>query len=170
MNIKYCMIKNEQFDNYKEKKEKISLEILERDELKKLIYQDSNIPDGRFVDPDHGGVFHYFDLDEVINPLNQDRMVFPIIKENDLIVGIIDMEYSPTQERVAWVKGVSVDPKYQDKGYSSKLLEKMFEYAQRNNLILQISKYGQTGDGEKKLQKPTERLAKQYGVKIINNN
>ena len=164
------MFENEQFNSYRERKEKISLEILERDELKKLIYQGGNIPDGRFVDPDHGGVFYYFDLNELINPLNQDRMVFPIIKENDLIVGIIDMEYSPTQEKVVWVKGVSVDPKYQEKGYGSKLLEKMFKYAQQNDLTLQISKYGQTGDGEKKLQRPTKRLAKQYGVKVINNN
>ncbi len=153
-----------------EKKEKISVEILERDELKKIIYQNGSFPDNRFVDPDKGGVFYYFDLQELINPVNQDKMIFPVIKEGDLIVGIIDMEYSPTQKNVVWAKGVSVDPKYQGKGYASILLEKMFKYAQQNNLTLQISRYGNTGDGEKLLKGPTERLAKQYGVKIINSN
>ena len=157
-------------DNEKlfEKREKVFTTILSREELKDIIYADNHNPDNRFLPPDKGGVFYYFDLQELINPFNQDEMVFPVVKENDLIVGIIDMEYSPNQDSIVWVKGVSVDPKYQDKGYGSKLLEEMFRYAKEHNLTLQISSF--TGDGERKIKKPIERLAKEYGVKIIDNN
>ena len=159
-------------DNGLEKREdlKIQVEILTKQDFKELVYKEGRLPDKRFLPPDEGGVFSdYLDLNEVIS-FDKSVVLFPVIKVNDLVVGVAKLEHSPYEENLAWVQFVAVDPQYQGRGYASKLIEKIFQYADENNLTLQISKYGKSGEGELKLKNSTKRLTNQYEVKVLDNN
>ena len=137
------------------------------EELQDIVYQGHFLPkDKRFLDIEDGGAFEYF-TPRIFGKQNLKNCVFPVVKKGDLIVGLAEVEKSPYkgQENVVWVKFISIDPKYQGRGYASKLLDSIFRYAKDNNLVLEISVYSL--EGWEKLKKKNKELAEKYGVKII---
>lgn len=135
-------------------------EIFKIEDLIKEVYQESNIPTKRFSRVEEGGVFKYFDINDIpsIYSKEKDERIYPLIKINDIIVALSELEKDPYKENNWWIKFLSVDPKYQNKGYARKLLDEMFNYAKNNNLSLENSIYSK--EGEKKLKHILEEKIK----------
>ncbi len=141
----------------------VDVSILNSDELVGVIYKGENVPkDNRFLRHSDGGVFRYFD----IRTLNQENikndLKFVVLKENDLIVGISCLQKDPWKENNFWVTGISVDSKYQGKGYGRKLCEATVDFAVENGVSLQPSTYKE--EGEVKLKHILEEEAKKKSV------
>lgn len=153
--------------------ENISQEIISSNQLFSTIYGDGgSIKDDRFLPFEKGGVFKYFDLQKLDDArFENNRLYYSIIKERDLIVGLLELEKVPyTDDKHYWITFVSVDPKYQGKGYTSIVLDQAFQFAQKENITLESSSYVEQEDP--KLQESLERinleLAKKYKVSFIN--
>ena len=135
-------------------------------ELRELIYKDQPLPqDRRFLDTkENGGVFKYFLIKNIIDRHSSKR-VYPYVELDGEIVGLAELEQDPNLDKNIWVKFVSIDPKYQGKGYGSQLMNEIFKYVKEEGYSLQPSRY--SDDGLVKLKPLFEKLSKEYGVTII---
>jgi GNAT superfamily N-acetyltransferase len=146
-----------------EKKESlpITTQTLNANELTDLIYKGNNLPqDGRFLPTEEGGVFEYFNLMHA----GRDSK-FPVVKEGDKIVGLSELEKSPYADKTFWIQFLSIDPKYQNKGYASKLAEEIFRFAKQEEYSLETSSY--TEIGYEKIKGLFNKLAEKYYVNFI---
>ncbi|MFA6251128.1 MAG: GNAT family N-acetyltransferase [Candidatus Paceibacterota bacterium] len=146
-----------------EKKESLSIttQTLNASELIDLIYKGNNLPqDNRFLPTEEGGVFGYFNLMHA----GRDNK-FPVVKEGDKIVGLSELEKSPYSDKTFWIQFLSIDPKYQNKGYASKLGEEIFRFAKQEGYSLETSSY--TEIGYEKLKGLFNKLAEEYSVNFI---
>ena len=142
------------------------------EELSKLILGENpyslKINDERFLPTEKGGVFKYFDYNLAIerDPLTGEipQKFFPYVKKGETIVALAQLSESmykkDDEEKVFSISFVSVDPKFQGKGYASKLLEEIFLFAKEHKIILQNSTY--TEEGEEKLFNLIQRLREKY--------
>ena len=150
-----------------EKKENFpEAETMTGDQLFELIYKGDSLPqDSRFLSLDKGGVFKYFVIQNLINiHKKRENFFYPIIKVDDKIVAICELEKSPYEENLLWITGVSVDPAYQDKRYASMVLEETFRFAKETGVALLGSQYSEKG--LIKLKSVCHRLADKYGVEF----
>lgn len=151
-----------------EQKENVPVvaETLSREELIDIIYKGGyeEISDKRFLPVEEGGVFKYLDISNIINPhsIKGEELYYPVVKLGDEIIGLAELEKSPREDNVYWIKFLSVDPKYQNRGFGSKLTEEVFRFAKGKGIVLQASPYSQ--DGFAKLKPLQNRLAKEMGV------
>ena len=156
-------------DNKFEKREEISskTETIRSDVLENLIYKGTGEPqDRRFLSTEEGGVFKYFDPRDMTDPLgNHENKFFSLIKIDDKIIGLSELEKNPYQENSFWIKFLSIDPEYQGKGYASKLAEEVFRFAKQKGFSVETSSY--TDEGYKKLKDLFNKLANKYSVKFI---
>ncbi len=151
-----------------ENKESLVLEskVLSAQELMERVYKGEILPqDNRFLSIDDGGVFKYLFLDEVADYRNRERIIYPVVENENKIIGIAGLGKDPYKEKNLWVKFVSVDPAYQNHGAASKLLEAIFTYAKENGYSLQTSRY--TDVGILKLRKKVHELAQSMGVPLL---
>jgi GNAT superfamily N-acetyltransferase len=157
-------------ENNFENKENISItsQTVSRDEMKNIVYGGGHrITDKRFFDIKKGGVFKYFP-GELFNDSSfrgERELYYPIVKEEDKIIGIAELEKSSYEENVFWIKFASVDLKYQGMGYGRKLMEEIFRFAKEKGITLEASSYSQ--DGWNKLKPLQNKLAKEMGVDFI---
>ena len=154
-----------------EKKENLpKAETMTGDQLLNLIYKGDPLPqDSRFLSPDEGGVFKYFIIQNLINiHKKRENFFYPVIKADDKIVAICELEKSPYEENLFWITGVSVDPAYQDKRYASMVLEETFRFAKEIGVVLLGSQYSEKGFI--KLKSVCHRLADKYGVEFRESN
>ncbi len=139
---------------------------LSAEDLVERIYQGKSLPqDSRFLPFDEGGVFRYFYLRNIISSFNKNKIIYSAIEVDNLIVGLSELEQDPNDENNFWIKFISIDPKYQGKRLSSKLIEEIFKFAKENNYSLQPSFYSE--QGLEKIKKVIDRNAEQTGVRII---
>lgn len=133
-------------------------------ELIDHIYQGDSLPKNKkFLRTDEGGVFKYFDLELAIGfSLKDVEKVFPYIKIGNEIVGLAQLHQSEKGSKKYWVSFVSVDPKFQEKGYASKLIEEIMKYAKSRNITLETSSYKEIGF--ERLRNVLHREAEKYGV------
>ncbi len=155
-----------------EQEKEVVFEILTAKELEDIIYKGESLPqDSRFLPTKDGGVFRFFEPKDCLD--NQDGKKFPIIKENDLIVGLAELEQSYFQDNVIIVKNVAVDQNFRSNGYGIKLIDKIFQYAQDNDLMLQLSSYVDKNKDEEshnRIKHITEKMMKKYPkVKVLDN-
>lgn len=75
-----------------------------------------------------------------------------------------ELQQNPYEEKVYWIQFVSVDPKYRDKGYGSKLIREVFRFAKEKGIILEASAYSPSG--YEKLKPLQKRLAEEMGVEF----
>jgi ribosomal protein S18 acetylase RimI-like enzyme len=114
---------------------KTTTKVLSPEELEVLIYQGKGtVQDTRFLPVEKGGSFKYFLLENVTgNILRKDsKYAFPVVMEGDKIVGISELQMNPDNPKIFWIKFISIDPKYQGRGYASKLAEEIFRFAKQN--------------------------------------
>ena len=137
------------------------------------IYQGQPTPqDTRFLPTENGGVFKYFDvhahdLDKNMNWTGIKVRQYSIVEVDGLTVGLSELENDPYREGNLWLKFISVDPKYQGKGYASRLTEEVFRYAKESGYTVQPSTY--TKDGDKKLKRKIEEMSEKYSVKLTDD-
>lgn len=132
-------------------------------ELQDYVYQGkSSLQDERFFSGYNGGVFKCFSL-QSLNRFNTtpDELFYPTVWRGNLITGIAELQKSPYEENMYWIKSVSVDKKYEGQGYASKLLEEVFRFAQEKGFSLEGSTYTPEG---KKLRTKNLELSEKYNV------
>jgi len=154
------------FKNQEQKEQIIDAKTLTGQELFDLIYSNESEPqDDRFLGSDDGGVFKYFRIENLINiHKKRENFFYPVIRVDDKIVALCEMEKSPYEENLYWITGVSTDPAYQGKGYASHVLEETFRFARERGFDLEASTY--TDEGSQKLKSVCRKLAIQYGVEF----
>lgn len=112
-----------------------------------------------------------FDLEDRIRYFyknyTKDEFYFAI-RNKRRIVAMAGMEMDPYDKShtTTWIKFVSVDPKYRNRGLSKKLLKTIFEWADSNKKKLQFSSY--TELGEKFIKPEIKRLSSMFpNVELI---
>ncbi|MFA6446051.1 MAG: GNAT family N-acetyltransferase [Candidatus Paceibacterota bacterium] len=141
-----------------------TLTTLTTDALIEIIYRGKNLPqDKRFLSKEEGGVFEYSALEGT--SINKEDFHFPVIKIGDNIIGLSKLQKDPYKDRNYWIQFLSIDPKYQEKGYASKLAEEIFRFAKQKGYSLETSSY--TGIGYLKLKGLFRKLAEKYSVNFI---
>ncbi len=144
--------------------------VLSTDELKQFIYQGQSLPqDNRFLDKEKGGVFQYFEIQNLLTVShNKNLLWYPVVQIGNTIVGISELEQDPYDENLFWLKSVDIDPLYQGKGLARKLLETIFDLAKNKKHNLLISLY--SDEGSEKIQRIIKELSESKGVNIQENN
>jgi len=162
----------EQIQSSIEKKEQNGkFELLQPAQLQDIIYQGKNWPvDNRFFSTKDGGVFRFFSSRVFArNDLNEYK--FPTVKEGGLIVALGELEKSPYDKNIIWVKSVAVDKKFRGKGYGKKIVDGIFKYAQDNNFTLQLSSFTDEykhKESNNKIKYITQEIMKKYPqVKVL---
>lgn len=158
------------FGNTFENKEQLKVEtkILSEDELLEIIYKGASFPQNiRFLPLEGGGVFKYFSSKDITSISRlPSKKLFPVVCEAGKVVGLSELEQDPKDTQNFWIKFVSVDPAYQGKGYASKLLREIFQFAKDNGYTLELSFYSE--QGLEKLKSVIETLSIETGVNITN--
>jgi len=149
------------------KEEYLESKSINAQDLIDLIYQGESLPqDNRFLSTDKGGVFKYFDPRDLFE--NIENKVYSIVKNKGEIVALGELEKNPYNLKAYWIKFLSVDPKYQGKGYASILAEEIFKFAKEKNIILESSSY--TEEGEQKLKALFNKLAEKFSVEFVDSD
>ncbi|NJO65230.1 MAG: GNAT family N-acetyltransferase, partial [Richelia sp. RM2_1_2] len=79
----------------------------------------------------------------------------------DKIVGVAGIQRAPNlQPLVFWIKHISIDEKYRGQGIAEKLLDSVFDYADKHNVGLHRSSYSTMG--KERLVKIFNRLTQKY--------
>ena len=162
---------NMEYRKFEQREAFVESGIFTQDELKKYITEENpfflKLKDTRFLPVKDGGVFKYFnyvdDLRDNAFAKEKFQLFFPYIKEKDMIVALAKLTEAKEyyfKDNTFFISFVSVDPQFQGKGYASKLLEKIFQFAQEKNIHLQNSSY--TDEGEEKLYDVVQRLREKY--------
>lgn len=142
--------------------------IITSNELLDLIYKGESLPqDNRFLPIEEGGVFKYFNIDDLTRTHNEKKF-YPLIEVNKQVIALSELEENPYQQKSFWIKFVSVDPRYQNLGYASKLAEEIVRFAKKKDFSLESS--SRSEEGYLKLKSLFDRLTKQYSVHYIDKD
>ncbi len=156
------------FNSHQENKEtrEIKTNVFSTQELLDLIYKGESLPqDSRFLPVGEGGVFKYFSVSDLSGPMShKSEKNFLTIAEGGIVVGLAELEQNPYDEHNLWLKFVSVDPLYQNKGYVNTLIEQIFIFTKQKNSTLGVSYYSE--EGEEKIRRTIEKLSTQTGVML----
>lgn len=153
---------NKEIINFENKEEiKPISKTLTSAELEEIIYKGESSPqDTRLLPIEKGGVFKFFNINDLISIYNKTDKFYPVIEINNEIIGMAELEESPREVKTLWIKFISIDPKYQNKRYSSILIEEIFQIAKREGFSLKHST--RTEEGHQKLGKLFDRIAEKY--------
>jgi GNAT superfamily N-acetyltransferase len=150
---------------FESQEEIIITKTLHTKELLERVYKGERLPaDKRLASDKSGGVFKYFDLGN-LDSYGEENRFYPIVEKNKEIIGLAELEKNPEQKEMLWIKFLSVDPKYQGKGYGKKLAEEIFQFAKLNGYFLYGSIY--SDEGRKKLKNLFSTLSEKYSVDFI---
>jgi len=135
------------------------------DELLNFIYKGKSLPqDNRFLPIEKGGVFKYFDINDLTGD-RKEKKFYPLIEVNNGIIALSELEEDPYKQQSFWIKFVSVDPKYRGLGYASKLVEEIVRFAKEREFSLESS--SQSEEGYLKLKPLFNKLTEKYSVNYI---
>jgi len=147
--------------------EYLEIKSISPQDLVDIIYKEESLPqDNRFLSTDKGGVFKYFDPRDLSE--NAENKAYSIVKNKQEIVALGELEKSLDNSDIYWIKFLSVDPKYQGRGYASLLAEEFFKFAKEKNISLESSSY--TNEGQQKLKAVFNKLAEKFGVNFIDSD
>ncbi|NCU41851.1 MAG: GNAT family N-acetyltransferase [Candidatus Moranbacteria bacterium] len=153
-----------------EKKENLPVDIrifTKEDFLNEKVYKGSSVPqDPRFFPKEQGGVFQYIDFSQSLSDMRGEGGVFYLCAENsNVVVGIAELEKDPNDKFIFWLKGISVDSLYVQRGVATILIENVLQYVKDENVSLKVSSY--SSEGEEKLRKKIEELAREKQVVLV---
>ena len=135
-------------------------------DLIERIYQGNSLPqDEQFLSTDKDDVFKYLDLGELVNDPNSSY--FSILELNKKIVGLSELKKDPKSDKNFWLMFISIDPKYQGKGYSHKLIDELFSFLEKNAESLTLSFY--SDEGEKRIKRKIEEKSIKSLIKVIDS-
>lgn len=137
------------------------------DFLRERVYKGSSVPqDSRFLPKEQGGIFQYIDFSQSLYEMRGGSAVFYFCAENSgVVVGMAELEKDPNDNSVLWLKGISVDPLYVQRGIATVLIENVLQYVKNKNISLKVSSY--SSEGEEKLRKKIEELAREKQVVLV---
>ncbi len=142
----------------------VSAETVSGSEIIDMVYQGEPMPqDERFGSGRDNGVFRYFDIGKVLR--RREKLFYPLVREGEVVVGLAELEESPYRENTYWISFMSIDPKFQEKGYSKRLVEETMRFAKERGIIVQRSTY--TEQGEERLKHNLEGMAEEAGVELV---
>jgi GNAT superfamily N-acetyltransferase len=133
-------------------------------ELIDRIYKGETLPqDNRFRDINKGGVFEYLRLNELVRDPNP--TFFSILELNGKIIGIAGLMENPNDKKNFWFTSISIDPKYQGKGYSRKLIDEVFNFSEKHADSIKLSTYSPMGT--ERIKRYIEEKRKKCTIKVI---
>jgi GNAT superfamily N-acetyltransferase len=155
----------------KENKEdiKVTTETISGKDLRDFIYKGNFEPqEKRFLSVEEGGVFKYFKPTDA--KLTTESQFYSLVKEEDKIVGLSQLLRSGFAEggKTFWIQFLSIDPEYQGKGYSKKLIREIFKFAKTKGFSLENSGY--SSDGKLKLKNSFQEIAKEFNVSFLEDH
>lgn len=65
--------------------------------------------------------------------------------DKDRIVGDLAIQQSPVEMGVMWLKHVSVDPSWRNRGIAKRLIDVCISHVSRQNMVLEVSRYSEDG-------------------------
>lgn len=148
---------------------KVTTETITGKDLRDFIYKGNSEPqEKRFLSVEEGGVFKYFEPTDA--KFTTESQFYSLVKEEDKVVGLSQLLRSgfAVDRNVFWIQFLSVDPEYQGKGYSQKLIRKIFKFAQSKGITLENSSY--STEGNLKLKNSFQEIAKEFNVKFSENH
>lgn len=110
----------------------------------------------------------FFDVTDL---REKDKQFFTVLKSNDKVIGITRAAHfslSSRDENDLSISYFSIDKDYRYKGYSHLMMDKLFEYAGKNNYTISTSSYSYLGKIQ--LQKLIHKYAKKYSVELIDKD
>ena len=135
-------------------------------DLIERIYQGSSLPqDKQFLSTDKCGLFKYLDLGELVQDPNSSY--FSILELNKKIVGLSELKKDPKSDKNFWLMFISIDPKYQGRGYSHKLIDELFSFLEKNAESLTLSFY--SDEGEKRIKRKIEEKSIKSLIRVIDS-
>lgn len=144
----------------------IKITTISSTDLIERIYQGDSLPqDEQFLSADNGGVFKYLDLGELVQDPNSSY--FSILELNQKIIGLSELKKNPNNDKNFWLMFISVDPKYQGRGYSYKLIDEVFSFSEKNAESLTLSFY--SDEGEKRIKRKIEEKSTKSLIKVIDS-
>jgi predicted GNAT family acetyltransferase len=87
-----------------------------------------------------------FDRIKYMNPRELEKESVYYITDDDKVIAAANIQQSPSEPEVMWLKFVSVDNAYRQQGLATKLLNRIFEDFQNNGKILHLSSYTKMGE------------------------
>lgn len=145
------------FENYK----KPELHIFDTRAFSDYVYGNSGI----LKDPTIVDRIKYF-LPELDLPRFKETLYilfFPLTL-GEKVIGLGKLHEDPYNKENYWIQYISIDPKYQSKGYATEIATAMFKWAVENNKSLESSSYNEIGT--ERIKKVFNRLATEYNVKF----
>lgn len=148
---------------------RLSAETLKGKDFLKQIRTKDGEPDPRFlpIDYDERGAFHFSPLDP-LSDAKDEGIYYSLLKRDDRIIGIAQMQDSPHKKDVLWFKSISIDKDLKGQGYSEQLLREIFRFAKSKNARLWISR--PTKEGKERVRYKLRGLSQEFGVQIFNSN
>ncbi len=144
----------------------IKITTISSTDLIERIYQGDSLPqDEQFLSADNGGVFKYLDLGELVQDPNSSY--FSILELNQKIIGLSELKKNPNNDKNFWLMFISIDPKYQGRGYSYKLIDEVFSFSEKNAESLTLSFY--SDEGEKRIKRKIEEKSIKSSIKVIDS-
>ena len=134
-------------------------------ELIHRIYKGDSLPqDRRFLPKDRGGVFAFFHLPHLVGIYAKDEY-YPLLEVNGVAVGLAKLQQDTDQPDRLGISFISVDPKFQGRGYASLLVDELMRFAKSREATVYTSSY--TDAGYEKLKPIFKRYADKHGVPFI---
>lgn len=96
----------------------------------------------------------YFDINE------GEKETHFCVLDGSKIIGIGGVQVNPYDKDMLWIKHISVDPKYRNKGVAKAIMSKIFSYADHHDKKIKHS--SRSDMGKLYLEREAERLAKKY--------
>lgn len=122
--------------------------------------------DERFLHPHRGGAFEYFDLEGLIR--NPNSIYFSVLESDGKIIGLSKLKKNPKDERNIWLMFMSIDPKYQGKGYSHKLIDEVIKFSEEHADSLTLSHY--SPKGKERVKRYIDKIREGRHIKVIGPN
>jgi ribosomal protein S18 acetylase RimI-like enzyme len=156
----------EGFENENKEDLPAVVETISAEDLQEIIYKGTSLPqDDRFLPIESGGAFKYFFVNDLNNSFGGEKN-YQIVKVGDIIVGISELEKDPYKENNYWIKFISIDPRYQGRGYAKALAEEMVSFVKNRGGSLEHSEF--SDEGKEKIWGLVDSEAEKSGVTIVN--
>lgn len=143
----------------------LTTETLTAEEMKGIVYSEGyHAPTQRFLPFKEGGVFEYFHASSDL--ASSYTTFYPVVREAELIVGLAKLQEDAGAKDRLWVCFLSIDPEYQGRGYSKKLMQEIGTFAQDSNFkSIELSYFSSMG--RERLAPAISRYAGSVALEII---
>jgi predicted GNAT family acetyltransferase len=80
-----------------------------------------------------------------LNAADAADQIHVTLSQNQRIIGVSGPQTNPHDSKMLWVQHISVEPQHQGKGYASRLVESVYDYALRRSQKVLPSSFSAQG-------------------------